>query len=75
MISSLKFCQLCHASDHTVDVCTNMNKVRVAERCVNEDMFYTKDVYKNPSNSGQQGNVHYTPYGSYNGGQRGAMSN
>ena len=53
LVSSLKSCQLCHSSDHTADLCTNMNQVRVAERCVNEDVFYTKDVYRNPSGSGQ----------------------
>ena len=75
MISSLKSCQLCHSSDHTADMCTNVNQVRVAERCVNEDVFYTKDVYRNPSSSGQQRNAGYTPYESYNGGQRGATPN
>ena len=53
IISSLKSCQLCHSSDHTADLCTNVNQVRVTERLVDEDMFYTKDVYRNPSSSGQ----------------------
>ena len=53
MVSSLKSCQLCHASDHTADVCANVHQVRVAKRCVNEDMFYTKDEYRNPISLGQ----------------------
>ena len=74
-VSSLMSYQLCHSSDHTADMCTNMNQVRVAERCVNEDVFYTKDVYRNPSGSTQPRNIGYTPWENYNRGQCGVASN
>ena len=53
IISSLSSCKLCHANNHTADLCTNVSQVRVAERRVDEEMFYTNGVYRNSSGSGQ----------------------
>ena len=68
IVSSLSSCQLCHANNHIVDLYTNVSQVRVAERRVDEEMFYTNGVYRNSSGSVQQRNTQYTPYEGYDGG-------
>ena len=60
--------------DHIATAFPNMHQVQVAENFVNEEVHFTKDVYRNPGTSAQPRDTSYPNRDVYTGGQRGAGS-
>ena len=73
-VSSLKACQLCQSSTHTASSCPNMNQQAI-EGYTEEEVHFSKDVYRNPNTSYQPRNVSYSNWDPYAKGEHGPTPN